>query len=124
MLKSYLKNRKQYTNFKGNDSENCKLEFGVPQRSVLGPLLFLIYINDIINNIETFMTLFADDGNLIEVVDDKYESYYKLSADLDTLAAWADQWLVKFNVGKTKEMIISKKTILFFIQTYQWMASD
>ena len=45
------------------------------------------------------MTLFADDGNLIEIVDDKYESFNKLSTVFDTLAALADQWLVKFNVG-------------------------
>ena len=65
LLKSYLKDRKQFVRYKGKSSSTKKIECGVPQRSVLGPLLFLIYINDIVdipkhNNI----LLYADDTNI------------------------------------------------------------
>jgi len=64
-FKNYLSNRKQYVQFKGVDSEMSDIICGVPQGSVLGPLLFLIYINDISVSSNVFsFTLFADDTNI------------------------------------------------------------
>ena len=69
LLKSYLSNRQQYTDFNGTKSDFCKIEFGVPQGSALGPLLFLIYINDLItcSDDTSDFILFADDTNVFIV---------------------------------------------------------
>ena len=65
-FKSYLSNRKQYVSINGYDSNLADVKFGVPQRSVLGPLLFLIYINDLNQALKLCKVHhFADDTNLI-----------------------------------------------------------
>ena len=65
ILRSYSTKRKQQTKFKTEISDECDIEYGVPQGSVLGPLLFLIYINDLVNSTTLGeFVLFADDTNI------------------------------------------------------------
>ena len=94
---------------KGQYSEWSKIPAGVPQGSILGPLLFLIYIDDIIDEIECEMFLFADDTSLLEVITDPIQTFQKINRDLTRLHLWSKQWLVNFNPTKTKYIVFSKK---------------
>ena len=82
---------------------------GVPQGSVLGPLLFLIYINDIACFLESKCFLYADDTSLFEIVDDPSLSAAKLNSDLESINVWSNKWQVSMNPKKTKTMIFSVK---------------
>ncbi len=108
-FKSYLSNRFQRVVIKGQYSEWTKINAGVPQGSILGPLLFLIYIDDIINDIESEMFLFADDTSILESISDPIASFSKINRDLSRLHLWSKQWLVNFNPTKTKYIVFSKK---------------
>jgi len=80
-------------------SSTCKVLSGVPQGSVLGPLLFLLFINDITNRISSTIRLYVDDLIIyqqIQINDD----IIKLQQDLDMLSEWADAWQMKFNFTK------------------------
>ena len=109
-FESYLSERRQQVVIGSENSEIKYTNAGVPQGSILGPLLFLIYINDIVNDINSNIKLFADDTSLYFVVDhDEYAVAEKLNSDIDKINQWSERWLVKFNPDKTEIMTISKK---------------
>ena len=105
----YLEERKQKVVVQGGSSQWGRVRAGVPQGSVLGPLLFLIYINDIVNIVQSSIRLFADDTTLFIRVDNATAATNILNTDLQEVETWSGQWLVSFNPTKTKSMIISKK---------------
>jgi hypothetical protein len=103
----YLSERYQRVVIKGQRSESGMIKAGVPQGSVLGPLLFLIYINDLTTITRANIKLFADDTSLYIEVDNPNTAARILNTDLQSLQNWADQWLVKFSPTKTKLMTCS-----------------
>ena len=83
LISSYLTDRKQFTHVLGEDSDKLTIRYGVPQGSVLGPLLFLIYINDICNTSKMCkFVLFADDTNIFVMADSKADAYKKANTVL------------------------------------------
>ena len=108
---NYLTGRKQRVVIKGQASTWHYNSAGVPQGSILGPLLFLIYVDDIVNDIESQILLFADDTSLFEIISDPLISFPRINNDLEKLNSWAKTWLVTFNPTKTKYMIFSKKLV-------------
>merc|ERR1712035_290847 len=80
---------------------------GVPQGSVLGPLLFLVYINDLDIGVGSKISKFADDTKIASTVQDAQDNF-KIQRDLDRLVAWADKWQMELNSQKCKVMHIGK----------------
>ena len=91
-FQSYLQNRKQYVSIDGTESDNRIVHHGVPQGSVLGPLLFLLYINDLHQCIRHSRTRhFADDTNLLHILKSNASNRNKakrLNLDLKSLNNW------------------------------------
>jgi hypothetical protein len=118
-IKSYLTNRKRVV-FDGNMSDSKDVEAGEPQGSVLGPLLFLVYINDITDNIQSTRFLYADDTqSLLEIVEDPQLTSAKLNSDLTNISKWTRDWLVTINPSKIEAVIFStKRYINQYIQLY------
>ena len=99
LIRAFLGDRSQKVVVGGEESGSVPVTSGVPQGSVLGPILFLIYINDLSGDISSQVRLFADDTALyltIEGADDDLA----LQKDLDKLAVWEARWDMEFNPSK------------------------
>ena len=111
-FQNYLTDREQRVVINGQSSDWRTIMAGVPQGSVLGPLLFLIYINDLTSVIQSSeVRLFADDTILYVIVDNPADSAEALNMDLGRLTEWAEEWIVKFSSPKTKTMYISRRNV-------------
>lgn len=108
-FKSYLSDRKQRVVYTNTSSKWSTINAGVPQGSILGPLLFLTYINDIVNHINSKIRLFADDTSLYIIVENPDTAAAQLNTDLQRIYEWSKIWLVTFNPSKTEAMIFSRK---------------
>ena len=94
----------------GTLSEQGIVGSGVPQGSVLGPLLFLIYINDLDGGIESSLVKFADDTKLGGLAN-SLEYTKVIQEDLDRIQKWAETWQIKFNIAKCKVLHVGNKNI-------------
>ncbi len=111
---SYLSSRRQKVVVNGQSSNWRPISAGVPQGSVLGPLLFLLYINDLAFEVKYCnIRFFADDTCLFIEVDNRDGTAAKLNEDLEKINRWSQKWLVKFSPEKTKSLIISNKNDRF-----------
>ena len=89
LLKNYLTARQQRVVLNGQTSSSLNVTAGVPQGSVLGPLLFLIYINDLPDEITSSCKIFADSTSLFSKIENKSHSNFRLNKDLETISKWA-----------------------------------
>ena len=87
---------------KGIKTEYLTVKAGVPQGSVLGPVLFLIYINDISLDTSSVIKLFADDTSMYKSSNHDDTHLQLLNQDLYKISTWASKWKVLFNSLKTK----------------------
>jgi len=106
---SYLNQRQIRTVIEGKSSQWATIYSSVPQGSILGPLLFLVYINDIIRNINSNIYLFADDTSITQTLDrnDPDQAVNILNEDLRTLTKWAQLWHVTFNPENSEYVIFA-----------------
>ena len=115
ILIDFISNRKQRVVLNGQVSAWASVNAGVPQGSILGPLLFLIYINNLSDNLSSNVKLFADDTFLFSVTYDVKLSARELNDDLRKISNWAFQWKMSFNpdvnkqAQETQEVIFSRK---------------
>ena len=109
---NYLHEHYQRVVLNGQTSSWELVKSGVPQGSVLGPTFFLVYINDLPDNIESNCKIFADDASLFFKVFDKHVSCATLNKDLELIKNWAFQCKMQFNPDwnkQARELYFSKK---------------
>ena len=110
-VESFLSNRTQYVSVNGKCSELKAVTSGIPQGSVLGPILLVIYINDLPDVVKKYLYLFADDSKIFNKI--KCEKDVEdLQKDLDRMSDWSDRWMLKFHPDKWKHMKVGKKSTL------------
>jgi hypothetical protein len=102
---SFLTDRSQEVVVDGCSSSPCRVTSGVPQGSVIGPALFLIYINDLPDNISSEVRLFADDTVIYNTADNRDQ----LQRDLNTLEKWELHWDMEFKPTKCEHIKFSRK---------------
>ena len=107
-IRNFLTRRSQQVVLEGATSYPTHVTSGVPQGTVLGPLLFLLYINDISDDITSEVRLFADDCIMYRRVKNKQDGV-DLQRDIDRLCEWERRWQMKFNKAKCYAMHITHK---------------
>ena len=109
-FRSYLTDRKMYVDYKGITSKEHNINYGMPQGSVLGPLLFILYTNDLPNTLTVSKSiLFADDTTIYYSHSNLNTLYTNLNKDLQILNDWFKTNKLSLNVSKTQYMIFNKK---------------
>ena len=113
-IKNFLTDHSQQVILDNKQSISCKVLSGVPQGTVLAPLLFLIYINDLPLHVSNKVRLYADDVILYSYIY-SMDDCYKLQKDLDSLTMWSNKWQMFFNPRKCEFLrITNKKNFISF----------
>ena len=111
-FQSYLKNRKQYLNFNSKRTTLSQTTCSVPQGSILGPLLLLIFVNDL-NNVSSILDpiMFADDTNLFYSNKNIHQLFAKVNEELEKIGDWFKANKLSLNNKKTKYTLFHKNSI-------------
>ena len=108
-IQDFLTDRHQYVKMGSEISEKAEVLSGIPQGSVLGPILFIIFINDLPDSVSSTCKIFADDTKLYNFSKNSVE----LQDDIDKLVKWSNTWQLFFNVDKCKVLHYGKKNPKF-----------
>ena len=106
-IQSFLVGRTQSVVLEGGCSDEVPVSSGVPQGSILGPILFLLYINDLFNNVQSQVRLFADDTTVYLTINHPSDAS-SLQKDLDLLQRWEVKWDMEFNPSKCLVLHITR----------------
>ena len=109
-IEDWIKDRQQRAVILGKNSNWIKVKSGIPKGSVLGPLLFLIYRNDIDDSVGTNILKFADDTKIYSVVANQ-DDVARLQDDLKNLCYWSREWLMLFYIAKCKVMHLGRNNV-------------
>ena len=107
-IEGFLTDRQQNVVIDGQSSSSSTVISGVPQGTVLGPLLFLTYINDLPTHVTSNVRLFADDPILYREIDSP-DDCNALQRNIDSLSVWESLWQMKFNISKCYIMRMTHK---------------
>lgn len=110
-FKSYLADRQLFMELNGKVSKKCIVNIGVPQGSVLGPLLFIVFINDIYNSCNLFMSNFADDTCIVARSKSLFELNLLVNINMQNVFVWLCANSLKLNIEKTKYTIFTNKRL-------------
>ena len=110
---SYMSNRVQQTTVNGHISSPAKVTYGTAQGSILGPLIFILYVNDVFNalNANTSIYMYADDTLLVCKANNAQSATDKAQKALDEMVAWCEENKLTINRGKTKFMLIKQAKV-------------
>ena len=108
-IKNFLADRRQRVRVQNDTSNWIQVKSGVPQGSVLGPILFLVYINDLVTKVQYGkIELFADDSKISNPIINE-QDVGKLQSDIDSVVNWSEEWGLKFNPKKCKVLHLGPK---------------
>ena len=117
-IEAFLSGRMQAVKVNGILSKTDPVISGIPQGSVLGPILFIIFINDILDNISSEGFLFADDTKVFRSIQSKADAD-ALQADINTLEEWSNTWLLRFNPKKCHVLSLGKIEDTMYTMRYK-----
>ena len=107
---SYLSNRSQFVDLEGTESSYRNIEYGVAQGSILGPLLYLIYVNDINYSCDANILSFADDTTVYVSNNNVKKLYEEANLEINKLYEWFCSNGLSLNINKTKYMVMRPKS--------------
>ena len=118
-IKSSLTGRTKVVKVNVSVSESAPVLSGIPQRSVLGPLLLVIYINDLPEAINSDSFLFADDINVFREITSKDDAF-AVQSDIDSLQHWSNKWLLQFHPDKCHVLTLGKFDNIRYTHRYSF----